>query len=233
MGFNAEVAAIKHHKLQIKWGFLAFTAGLFFLGSGVLYHFFAERLDALNSISVSPAIPLQDFPYQIGPWEGVDVPISETVLKVAANDDHISRLYVDRNRNMKATLYVAYTAEPRRMLGHRPMVCYVASGWIHDGTQQDQIETPTDQEIPCLVHRFHKPGLTYQDAVVVNYYVVNGALTSDHKSFSGIRWRRPKITNGRPDYVAQVQTISDSEQASRSLAIELSDHLLRHFHKME
>jgi len=223
----------KCQKLQLKWGILAFTAVLFFLGSGVLYRLFAERLNALSLVSVLPAIPLQDFPYQIGPWEGVDVPISETVLKVAANDDYVSRLYVDRNRNMKASLYVAYTAEPRRMLGHRPMVCYVASGWIHDGTQQDQIETLAGQEIPFLVHQFHKPGLAYQDAVVVNYYVVNGTLTADHKSFSGIRWRRPKITNGRPDYVAQIQTMSDSEQASRSLAIELSDYLLRHFHKIE
>ena len=198
-----------------------------------MYRLFAERLDAQSSVSVLPSIPLQDFPYQIGPWEGVDVPISETVLKVAANDDYISRLYVDRSRNMKVTLYVAYTAEPRRMLGHRPMVCYVASGWIHDGTQQAQIETLAGQEIPCLVHRFHKPGLNYQDTVVANYYVVNGTLTSDHKSFSGIRWRRPKVTNGRPDYVAQIQMMSDSEQASRSLAIELSGHLLRHFRGME
>ncbi len=206
---------------------------LFFLGSGVLYRLSAERLDSLSLVRVLPAIPLQDLPYQIGQWEGVDVPISETVLKVAANDDYVSRLYVNRNRNMKASLYVAYTAEPRRMLGHRPMVCYVASGWIHDGTQQTQVETPAGQEIPCRVHRFHKPGLAYQDVVVVNYYVVNGKLRSDHKSFSGIRWRRPQITNGRPDYVAQIQTMSDSEQASRSLAIELSDHLLRHFRKME
>lgn len=224
---------LKCRKIQTKWCILAITAVLFFLSSGVYYRLLAERLDALSSVTVLPAIPLQDFPYQIGPWQGVDVPISETVLKVAANDDYISRLYVDPVRNMRVTLYVAYTAEPRRMLGHRPTVCYVASGWIHDGSQPAQIETLAGLEIPFLVHRFHKTGLNYQDVAVVNYYVVNGVLTSDHTSFSGIRWRRPKITNGRPDYVAQIQMVSGSEQASRSLAIELSDLLLQHFSTVE
>jgi EpsI family protein len=233
MWLNKEVAVAKCCELKLKWGILAFTAAIFFLGSGVLYRLFAQRLDALSLVRFLPAIPLQDFPYKIGPWEGVDVPISDTVLKVAANDDYVSRLYVDKNRNMTVSLYVAYTAEPRRMMGHRPTVCYVASGWIHDGSEQTAIETLAGTEIPCMIHRFHRPGLAYQDAAVVNYYVVNGVLTSDHKSFSGIRWRRPKITNGRPDYVAQIQMVSGSEQASRTLAADISDQLLRHFSKTE
>ncbi len=201
---------------------------LFFLGSGWLYQKSAHYLNALSDIKVMPAIPFDQFPYQIGPWQGVDRPLSETVLKVAANDDYLSRYYVDNNRHLQATLYVAYTAEPRKMLGHRPRVCYVNSGWIHDGTEEQRFETSGVHRIPCQIHRFHKTGLDYQDVVVLNYYVVNGETTSDHKAFSGLRWRRPKMGNGRLDYVAQVQISSASESSARILAEELSDLILQY-----
>ena len=216
--------------MSTKKRFLLFSglAILFFLGSGWLYQKSARYLNALSDVKVMPAIPLDRFPYQVGTWQGADRPISETVLKVAANDDYLSRYYVDSNRHLQATVYVAYTAEPRRMLGHRPRVCYVNSGWIHDGTKEQRFETSEIREIPCLIHRFHKTGLDYQDIVVLNYYVVNGETTSDHKTFSGLRWRRPKMENGQLDYVAQVQISSGSESSVRILAEELSDLILQY-----
>ena len=87
------------------------------------------------------------------------MPISETVLKVAGNDDYLSRFYVNPKVQAGATLYVGYTAEPRRMLGHRPQVCYVGSGWVHDYTNQEVIRTAKGKEQDCLIHRFYKPGL--------------------------------------------------------------------------
>ena len=203
-------------------------AVLFFLGSGWLYQKSAHYLNALSDVKVMPVIPLDRFPYQVGTWQGTDSPISETVLKVAANDDYLSRYYVDSNRHLQATVYVAYTAEPRRMLGHRPRVCYVGSGWIHDGTEEQIFETSGIRRIPCLIHRFHKTDLDYQDIVVLNYYIVNGKPTSDHKSFSGLRWRRPKMENGQFDYVAQVQISSGSESSARILAEEFSYLILQH-----
>jgi hypothetical protein len=176
-----------------------------------------------------PNMPLQQFPYQVGSWQGVDRPISETVLKVAANDDYLSRVYTDRTRHLKAALYVAYTAEPRRMLGHRPRTCYVGSGWIHDSTEEQVFETTGGERILCLIHRFHKTGLDYQNVFVLNFYIVNGMLTSDHKQFSGLRWRRPKMSDGRLNYVAQVQINSVSEAAVKNLAREFTEDILRHF----
>ena len=205
------------------------VAVLFLLGSGWLYRKSALRLNALSEVKVMPNIPLQRFPYQIGPWRGADRPISETVLKVAANDDYLSRAYTDNNRHLQATLYVAYTAEPRLMLGHRPRVCYVGSGWTHDNTQVQSFETPDGRTIPCLLHQFHKSGLDYQDIFVLNFYIVNGELTSDHKQFSGLRWRRPKMSDGRLDYVAQVQISSASEAAVENLAREFTEEILQHF----
>lgn len=207
---------------------MSVITAVFFLSSGWLYQKSASYLNVLSKIKVQPAIPFNQFPMQIGPWQGTPVSISETVLKVAANDDYLVRAYADRDRHLHATVYMAYTAEPRRMLGHRPRVCYVGGGWIHDGTQDDRITTLGQKEIPISIHRFHRPGLDYQEVTVVNYYVVNGTVTSDHKSFSGLRFRRPKVTNGRAEYVAQVQISSNSEMAARTLAQELSDEFFRY-----
>ena len=216
-------------KSKIQWVVAVFAAILILLGSRSLYHFFEVCLQTQSSHYISPRILLDQFPYTIGSWEGVDVSISETVLKVAANDDYLSRLYVDSVRRLQATVYVAYTTEPRRMLGHRPRICYVGSGWVHDSTKELAFELSDGLKIPCLVHRFHKGGLDYQDIVVLNYYIVNGSVTSDHKKFSGLRWRRPRVSRGSIDYVAQVQISSVSEAALESLAREFTQDILRHF----
>lgn len=215
--------------MKIQWLALAVTAILVLLGSRTIYRFWAAHLYAQSSREILPAIPLRTFPYSIGPWDGVDVPISETVLKVAANDDYLSRSYTDPVRHLQSTLYVAYTAEPRRMLGHRPRVCYVGSGWVHDNTQEQILQVSGGRKIPCLVHRFHKTGLAYQEIVVWNYYVVNGDITSDYTQFTGLRWRRPKMNDGRVDYVAQVQISSASEVAAEKLMQDLTEAILRHF----
>ncbi len=198
------------------------------LSSGWVYRQTASYFHALSEIKVYPAIPFDEFPMHFGDWQGYPLTISETVLKVASNDDYLSRVYVDPKRRLQGSVYVAYTAEPRRMLGHRPRVCYTGGGWTHDGTREDTILTVGQKEIPVLIHQFHRPGLDYQQVTVVNYYVLNGTVTSDHTSFSGLRFRRPKVTNGRAEYVAQVQISSSSETAAIILAQELSDEFFHY-----
>ncbi|MHC4551319.1 MAG: exosortase C-terminal domain/associated protein EpsI [Planctomycetota bacterium] len=216
---------------QKKFYLLSIVAIVLILASGWVYQKLDLHIDKLSNVKVYPEIPFTQFPMEFGPWKGKHVEISETVLQVAHNDDYLSRLYVDADRRFHASVYVAYTAEPRRMLGHRPRRCYTGSGWSHQETRSDQITTAGGRDIPVLVHRFHWPGMDYQEIAVVNFYVVNGALTSDHRSFSGLRFRRPKITDGRAEYVAQVQVSSVSEAAAKALAQELSDEILRHLPK--
>lgn len=197
-------------------------------GTGGYYRYASQKLDVVSRMSLLPPIPLENFPMELGQWQGREVPISETVLRAAGNDDHLSRIYVNLKANSGAALYVGYTAEPRRMLGHRPQVCYVASGWIHDYTHQEMIRTMSGQPLDCLIHRFYKIGLAYEEVFVLNYYVVNGELTVDHTLFEGLRWRRPKQTGGRLEYVAQIQISSSSEQAIRLLAQEIADLIMNY-----
>ena len=214
--------------LRRRLSLIGFTALIVVIGMGGYYRYAAEKLDAISQIPLLPLIPLENFPMVLDQWQGREIPISETVLRVAGNDDYLSRFYLNSTANIGASLYVGYTAEPRRMLGHRPEVCYIGSGWIHDYTQPDRIYTKSGRPLSCLIHRFFKTGLASEEVFVLNYYVVNGELTVDHKMFEGLRWRRPKQAEGRLKYVAQIQISSSSEQAVRLLAREIADPIMEY-----
>lgn len=195
-------------------------------GAGAYYHRLAEKYDRLASTPLMPSIPLENFPMLLGHWQGQDVPISETVLKVAGNDDYLSRFYAHRDLRLGVSFYVGYTAEPRRMLGHRPKVCYVGSGWIHGETRNETFRTQNGTDLECLIHRFYKTGLAYEEVYVLNYYIVNGQLTTDQSMFDGLSWRRPKQIEGRLAYVAQVQISAATEQAVRLFGSLAADELM-------
>jgi EpsI family protein len=174
---------------------------------------------------VALPVPLGKFPFEIGNWIGKDVPLSESILRVAQNDDYLNRSYTEESTGASVMLYVAYTARPRTMLGHRPQVCYPGSGWVHVGTERSQI-TAGSLTIPCLVHRFHRPEGDRREIVVLNYYVVNGKMTNDESVFSGVGWRTPNIQGDPARYVAQVQVSSNTEAPARKAAAEFADYVL-------
>ena len=199
------------------------TAGLLLLAAATAFYFYlADRYHAIANTPLLPSKPLNTFPSTIGSWQSKDIPIAETVLKAAGNDDHLSRFYYQPEMQIGASVYVGYTAEPRRMLGHRPQVCYVNNGWIHDFTHPENIRTASNTNLPCLIFRFYKPGGVEQ-VFVLNYYIVNGHITTDHKAFDGLSWRCPKQIDGRIQYVAQIQISAPEEQTVRLLAAEIAD----------
>jgi hypothetical protein len=207
------------------WG----SAVILVLLSGIAYRVLASRLKLVAETPINLPVSLSEFPASVGDWLGKDVPISSTVQRVAANDDFLSRLYVNKSSNEWAEIYVAYTAQPRTMLGHRPDICYVGSGWIHDGTKRAEFVTSSDKIIPCLIHRFHLAAPRYEERVVLNFYIVNGQVTSKENGFSGVGWRTPNIAGNPACYVAQVQISSMLENSVRSAAEDLGDLILDFF----
>ena len=115
------------------------------------------------------------------------------------------------------------------MLGHRPQVCYVGGGWIHDSTEQSEVISNFGRAIPCLVHRFHMPAPGYEERVVLNFYIVNGQLTNDESSFSGVGWRTPNIAGNTARYVAQVQISSVLENSTRTAVKNMTELILAFF----
>ena len=214
-------------RLGVKGAWVLAVAGL--VVSGVLYRCVASWLDRIDQAPIVLEKPLSEFPMQVGSWKGREVEISQSVLKVAGNDDYLSRLFVNEVTGQWASVYVAYTATPRTMLGHRPQACYPAAGWISDSSEKSQFTTAGGRKIDCLIHRFHKPSPDSSEVVIINFYVLNGTVTNDEDKFVGLRFRMPNIDGNTARYVAQVQVSSVVENSVRAAAIELSDLIISFF----
>lgn len=214
---------------RISAWFVWTLAVLLLLSTGIVYRVLASRLKLTVEVPINLPTPLSAFPTQIGNWTGKDVPIPQNIQRVAGNDDFLNRLYINQSNNQWANIYIAYTARPRTMLGHRPQVCYVGGGWIHDSTEQSEVFTSTGRKIPCLIHRFHMPSPSNEERVVLNFYIINGQLTNDESGFSGVGWRTPNITGNTARYVAQVQISSVLENSTRSATANMTDLILEYF----
>ncbi|HER35389.1 MAG TPA: exosortase-associated EpsI family protein, partial [Halothiobacillaceae bacterium] len=151
---NAGRPAGRRRAGRARPGVLLAAVGLL-VASGAAYRMAVEYLGTVTAEPIRLPLPLARIPAQIGLWQGQDVPIPVNVQKVAGNDDFMSRLYTNERTGQWVSVYVAYTARPREMLGHRPRVCYPASGWVHDHTSPATVEAVSGRRVPCLVHRFH------------------------------------------------------------------------------
>jgi hypothetical protein len=204
-------------------------AVLLLIVAGIAYRVLASRLQLVVGTPVMLPVPLSEFPAQIGPWVGEDVPIPANIQRVAGNDAFLNRLYTNTASSQWVNVYIAYTAHPRTMLGHRPQVCYVAGGWVHDGTQPGEVTSNRGRKLPCLIHRFHRPAPESEETVVLNFYIVNGQLTSDERVFSGVGWRTPNIGGDPAHYVTQVQIGSILENSTRVAARDMAELILDFF----
>jgi len=205
-------------------------AALTLLCAGVVYRVAYSHLDNLIGSPVSLPQPMKFIPRELEDWQGDDLSIpttTQTYMQKNFADDFISRRYIENNGQAWADLYVVYcSSRPGGILGHRPRICYPAHGWIHDSTTQSYFVSKQGRKIPCLIHEFHKPAPELDQTVVLNFYVVNGHITTNEDDFSGAGWRRPNIAGDPAKYVAQIQISSATENNVRLLARDAADHVL-------
>lgn len=101
--------------------------------SGAAFRWFDAAVGAVLSAPIRFDPPLSSLPQVIGEWHGEDVSLSDGVLRIAGNDDYVSRVYRNVVTGESVSLYIGYTAHPRTMLRHRPDVCYPSAGWSPAG----------------------------------------------------------------------------------------------------
>lgn len=202
---------------------------LLLVSSGITYRVLASRLKIVVDTPIKLPVPLSAFPKKIGNWVGKDVQIPANIVRVAHNDAFLNRLFIDEVSNQWANVYIAYTAHPRTMLGHRPQICYVAGGWVHDSSSRTIVTSSAGRKVPCLLHRFHRPYPETEETVVLNFYIVNGRLTSDERVFSGVGFRTPNIDGDPARYVTQVQISSAFENSVRAATKDIVEKILDFF----
>jgi hypothetical protein len=212
-------------RLQLSW----LIAVLSLLLTGAFYRSEARRLESISSKIGKLPLPLKELPRDIGDWKGNDIAIPELVQKAADNDDFVCRLYVNKLTGQWARIYVGFSGRPRTMIGHTPTICYVSAGWVWDSSERSQLRYQGDNMIPCLIHRFHKPGFSGRELVVLNFYVINGQISCDESAFSGISWRAPCVAGSYARYVAQVQISSTLEAFVLAAGSDLTATLMDFF----
>jgi len=198
--------------------------------SGVAYRVLASRLQLIADTPVRLPVPLSAFPSEIGSWVGTELPIPTTAREYMEKnfaDDFFSRRYINSINKAWADVYVVYcSSRPGGILGHQPRICYPGFGWVHDGTERSRFVSRAGQEVPCLMHRFHKPEPAQEQTIVLNFYILNGQITADESDFSGPFGRRPNIARDPARYVAQVQISSILENSIRAAAENMTDLIL-------
>jgi EpsI family protein len=208
-------------------------AVLLLISSGILYRGVTSRLQAAYQSPVKLPISLSGFPKEIGNWVGTDIPIRSTTKEYMEQnfaDDYFSRRYINSQNNSWADVYVVYcSTKPGGILGHQPQVCYPGAGWIWDGTEQSSFLTASGEKISCLIHRFHMPEPQYRETVILNFYILNGKITTREDDFSGLLGRRPNIAGDPARYVVQVQISSVVENSIRQAAMAMADPILVFF----
>jgi len=210
--------------------FVWVLAFLLLIFAGISYRVLASGLKRIVDTPIELPVSLNAFPAHIRSWAGGDLPIPSIAREYMEKnfaDDFLSRRYVDSVTKAWADVYIVYcSSRPGGILGHRPRVCYPGYGWIHDGTESVQFVSRAGRQIPCLIHRFHKPAPMHQQTVVLNFYILNGQITANENDFSGPLGRRPNIAGDPARYVAQVQISSVLENFVRTIAKDVTDLVL-------
>ena len=198
------------------------------IAAGLAYRAAASRLE--EPPAIPPPVSLAEMPMEIGRWRGqdLDIPsVTEDYMKTNFADDYVSRRYVNTSEGNYADAYVVYcSSRPGGLLGHQPMVCFPAHGWIHDETLESEFVSRSGRRVRCLIHRFHKPTAGSRPVVVLSFYILNGQITLSEREFSGFWGRRPNVSGDPARYVAQVQISSALEYPARALARDLADSVL-------
>ena len=217
------------------WGktplwFVWILAVVLLLSTGITYRVLASHLTIVLDTPITLPVPLSSFPPEVRNWVGKDLSIPNTTKEYMEKnfaDDFVSRRYINSVTRAWADVYVVYcSSRPGGILGHRPRVCYPGHGWIHDSTEPSQYISRAGRQVPCLIHRFHKPAPSNIQIAVLNFYILNGQITTVENGFSGLLGRRPNIAGDPARYVAQVQISSVLENSIRTMAKDVTDLIL-------
>ncbi len=199
--------------------------------SGVVYRVIASHLQLVSDTPISLSMSLSSFPSHIYDWVGTELTIpsiTKEYMEKNFADDFLSRRYINNNNATKswADVYIVYcSSKPGGILGHQPRVCYPAHGWVHDSTEPSQFTSRTGRSISCLIHRFHKSTSIYEQTIVMNFYILNGQITTKESDFSSPFSRRPNLARDPTRYVAQVQISSVLENSVRTAAKDITDFI--------
>ena len=166
-----------------------------------IYRYEAAEVGAVLAGKLPLKRPFKELPLKLGAWKGKEVPLEDSVVKVAAADDYLSRWYYNENTGESVRVYVPYYGNPRTMIGHYPDVCYPAVGWkITLSRVEDVRRSSAETTVPALFYKFQKGS---SRVAVMSFYIVGGTFTADRRVAE--RAAHIAIDRENRNYLAQMQ----------------------------
>ncbi len=94
---------------------------------------------------------IDEIPYQLGPWLGVDTPVTPAATELLKPNKLVQRRYTNTETGEWFELLVVHCGDVRDMIGHYPPVCYPAHGWSLESEADDTLSSPSGS-LPASVY---------------------------------------------------------------------------------
>jgi hypothetical protein len=177
----------------------------------------AKILDSpVIAVPIAPNA-LDGLPLQIGDWIGIDVPLDESIARKTDTDAHISRRYSRGSSSGAISVYIGGGVNKRKLMAHRPQVCYSASGWTIVDRRSTELLLSDGTPLPCNIFQFSRGGVNTTEVIVLHYVIAGGRARD---SISMLRLRLSKLLPP-VRWVAQVQIVASAETITNKLANDL------------
>jgi EpsI family protein len=131
----------------------------------------------LHLMSHGEAVPdrrqLTGFPIVFGAWTGSDLPIQPEIIKVAAVDDYLSRVYLSPQDGPVAVYVGYYKSQRTGQLIHSPKNCLPGSGWEPIRSERIKLTSAEGIQVPVNLYIIEN-GLRRE--VVLYWYQSHGRI---------------------------------------------------------
>ena len=154
---------------------LRFIAIVLLLGAA------AGFLQARPSEELPAREPLSNLSIRIGQWQGVDDPISPTVLQVLGKGDFLQRSYLKPSASEPIQLFIAYFPSQRTGATiHSPQNCLPGSGW--SPLESNRAFIPVRGYAPLPVNRYVIAKGDERQLVMYWYWSHDRAVASEYQA---------------------------------------------------
>lgn len=157
------------------------------------------------------AAQIDDVPYMIGSWVGVNLPYTDVEVQMLRPNKILQRTYQNQTTGQKASLSIVHCTDIRDMSGHFPPVCYPAHGWDFDSSQPIEISVGgTSQQ--ARVYFFSRSNQGVREVIrIVSFFIVPNAdgILADMKTLD----QAAKNPQAAGLGAAQVQILTPASQS--------------------
>jgi exosortase len=174
------------------------------ISAGIGHRVLLGKIEHLTQEATMPAQPLKTIPLSLGPWEGIELPLEEAAIRIAGDDDWISRVYRNRVSGEEVAVYVGYIGRPRARM-HRPDICYPSHGFTLARQEDIVIPREQDEDVPALLMEFKPPQLGDLRQLSCATFIIQGRLTRNIETANQYSSREIGLLNPKSQYVARIQ----------------------------